>query len=260
MMAWVASVVWVMWQATCGVVMTPSGRRKAGRIVALLHLERIAVDCAAVEARRRASLEPAHAKAEAIERSERPSAGASLMRPAGIFFSPIWMRPLKKVPVVSTTAPARISRPSAVTMPAALPVLDDQVLDRGFDHVEVRRGADRRLHGLAVELAVGLGAGTLHRRAFAAVQHAELDAGQVGDLAHQAVEGVDLADQMTLAEPANGRIAGHLADGGEAVGDQRRARAHARRSGSSLAAGMAAADHDNVEGVGIPRFVHGACT
>ena len=28
----------------------------------------------------------------------------------------------------------------------------------------------------------------------------------------------------------------------------------------SLAAGMAAADHDHVVGVGIPRFVHGACT
>ena len=83
---------------------------------------------------------------------------------------------------------------------------------------------------------------------------------RVGDLAHQAVEGVDLADQMPLAEPADGRIAGHLADGGEAVGDQRRARAHAGRSRRSLAAGMAAADHDHVVGVGIPRFVHGACT
>ena len=47
----------------------------------------------------------------------------------------------------------------------------------------------------------------------------------VSDLAHQAVQGVDLAHQMPLAEPANGRIAGHFADRGEAVGDQRRARA-----------------------------------
>ena len=150
-------------------------------------------------------------------------------------------------------------------MPATRALLDDQVLDRGFDHLEVRRGADRCLHRLPVKLAVGLGAGALHRRALAAVQHAELDAGRVGDPAHQAVERVDLADQMALAEPANGRIAGHFADGGEAVGDQRRARAHAGRRGRSLAAGMAAADDDHVvdasvEGVGIPRFVHGACT
>ena len=123
-------------------------------------------------------------------------------------------------------------------------MLDDQVLDRGLDHLEIRRGADRCLHRLPVKLAVGLGAGALHRRAFAAVQHAELDAGGIGHLAHQAVEGVDLADQMPLAEPANGRIAGHLADRGEAVGDQRRARTHASRRGRRLAAGMAAADDD----------------
>ena len=145
-------------------------------------------------------------------------------------------------------------------MPAASPVLDDQVLDRGFDHFQVRGGGDRCLHGLAIKLAIGLGAGALHRGSFAPVQHAELDAGGVGHPAHQAVERVDLADQMALAKPANGRIAGHFADRGEAMGNQRRARAMRRRSGSSLAAGMAAADHDHVVGVGIPRFVHGACT
>ena len=144
-------------------------------------------------------------------------------------------------------------------------MLDDQVLDRSLDHLEVRRGADRCLHRPAVELAVGLGAGALHRRALAAVQHAELDAGGIGHLSHQAVERVDLADEMPLAEPANGRIAGHFADRREAVGDQRRARAYPRRRRRGLAAGMAAADDDHVvdasvKGVGIPRFVHGACT
>ena len=187
------------------------------------------------------------------------------MRPAGIFFSPIWIRPFKKVPVVSTTAPARMLAAIGGDDAGDIAMLDDQVLDRGFDHLEVRRGADRCLHRLPVELAVGLGAGALHRGTFAPVQHAELDAGGIGHLPHQAVERVDLADQMPLAEPANGRIAGHFADRGEAMGDQRRARTHASRRGRSLAAGMAAADDDHVvdasvKGVGIPRFVHGACT
>ena len=179
------------------------------------------------------------------------------MRPAGIFFSPIWIRPLRKVPVVSTTAPARDAAAIGGDDAGDAALLDDQVLDRGFDHLEVRRGADRRLHGLPVELAVGLGAGALHRRALAAVQHAELDAGRVGDAAHQAVERVDLAHQMALAEPADGRIAGHLADGREAVGDQRRARAHARGRGRGLAAGMAAADDDDIEGLGIRALFMG---
>ncbi len=93
--------------------------------------------------------------------------------------------------------------------------VDDQVLDRRLDHFEIWRGADGRLHRLAVELAVGLGARALNGRAFAPVEHAELDAGGIGDPAHQAVQRVDLAHQMALAEAANGRIAGHLADGGK---------------------------------------------
>ena len=80
-----------------------------------------------------------------------------------------------------------------------------------------------------------------------AVEQAELDAGGVGDAAHQAVEGIDLAHEVALAEAADGRIAGHLADGGEGVGDERRTRAHARSRGRGLAAGMAAAHNDHVE-------------
>ena len=110
---------------------------------------------------------------------------------------------------------------------------------------------DRVLHGPAVELAVGLGAGTLHGRALAAVEHAELDAGLVGDAAHHAVEGIDLAHEMALAQAADGRIAGHLADGREAVGDERRPGAQARGRGRRLAAGMAAADDDDIEALAL---------
>ena len=90
--------------------------------------------------------------------------------------------------------------------------------------ITVRFGglADRALHRRGVELAVGLRARPAHRRALAAVEHAKLDAAAVGDAAHQPVERVDLAHQMALAEPADRRIAGHRADGREAVRDQRR--------------------------------------
>ena len=70
--------------------------------------------------------------------------------------------------------------------------------------------------------------------------------------AHQAVQRIDLAHQMPLAEPADSRVAGHLTDGGELVRHERRARAHACGRSRSLAAGMAAADNDHVEG----RFAH----
>ena len=80
MMAWVAAVVWVMWQAICGVVMR-SVRNENGlrRIVAGLHLESVPVDGAAVEARRRAGLEPAHAKPEPVQPG-RQTEGRRLVR------------------------------------------------------------------------------------------------------------------------------------------------------------------------------------
>ncbi len=69
----------------------------------------------------------------------------------------------------------------------------------------------------------------------------------IGDAAHHAVEGIDLAHQMALAEPADGRIAGHGADGRQLMGDQRRARTHARRGGGRLRPRVAAADDDHIE-------------
>ena len=70
---------------------------------------------------------------------------------------------------------------------------------------------------------------------------------QVGDPAHQAVQRIDFPHQMAFAEPANGRIAGHGADGGELVRHQGRVGAHAGGRGRGFAAGMAAADHHDVE-------------
>src|SRR3712207_6761637 len=84
--------------------------------------------------------------------------------------------------------------------PADAAVLDDDVLDRGFDDREVRLLVEQLAHRTAVELAVGLGAGTMDRRPFAAVEQTELNAGTIGGTSHQAVERIDLADEMPFAE------------------------------------------------------------
>ena len=110
-----------------------------------------------------------------------------------------------------TTARARLISPSAAT-PRTRAVLDQQIFDRGFDDRQIFRLTQRRLHRRAIELAVGLGARTAHRRSLGAIEHAKLDAGGVGDAAHQSIERVDLAHQLALAKPADRRIAGHFAD------------------------------------------------
>ena len=131
---------------------------------------------------------------------------------------------------------------------AAHAVRDQKVVDLGLDHRQIRRLPQRFLHRRRVKLAVGLRAWAAHRRTFAAIEEAELDAGRIRHPAHQAIKRIDLTNEMALAEPADGGIARHGADGGETLGDQRRARAHPGRGRRGFAAGMATADHNHVEG------------
>ena len=112
-------------------------------------------------------------------------------------------------------------RPSASSTPVTAPASDSDPRRLPFDDREVGRLGDERLHGAAIELAVGLGARALDGGTLAAIEDAELDAGRVSGASHQPVERVDLAHEMSLAEPADRRIAGHFADGRESVGDER---------------------------------------
>jgi hypothetical protein len=74
-----------------------------------------------------------------------------------------------------------------------------------------------------------------------------LNARGVGHSAHEAVERIDLAHEMALAQAAYGRVAGHRAD---LVGAQRHQRgigAEARGCAGRLAPGMAASDDDDIK-------------
>jgi len=51
---------------------------------------------------------------------------------------------------------------------------------------------------------------------------------------------------MPLADAPNGRIAGHLADGVQILGEQERTPLQARRRRGRLDAGVSAAHHDDV--------------
>ncbi len=126
-------------------------------------------------------------------------------------------------------------------------VRDHQLIRLTLDHAEIGGPGYRRLHRCRVELAIGLGTRATHRRSLAAIEHAELDAGDVRDPAHQAIQRIDLTNQMALAETPDRGIAGHHPDGRKPMGHQRRPGADARRGARGLAAGVAAADDDDVE-------------
>ncbi|GAB4187035.1 MAG: hypothetical protein Tsb002_12010 [Wenzhouxiangellaceae bacterium] len=83
-----------------------------------------------------------------------------------------------------------------------------------------------------------------------------MNAGVIGRPGHDPTECVDLLDQMTFADTANGRVATHLADGFYIVGEQQRFGATAGGSQGRLGAGMAAPDHYDLKVVKIAHRPH----
>ena len=82
------------------------------------------------------------------------------------------------------------------------------------------------------------------------VEGPELDTGAVRGACHGAAESVDLAHEVTLPDAADGRIAAHLTQRLDALGQQKRARTHPRGGQRGLRAGMASADDNHVIGQG----------
>ena len=252
MIACVAGVVRVMWQAICGVVIrVGQERERHRRIVAGLHLERGPSRSSAVEPRRGAGLEPAHAQARG-RRAGRTgrSQGASPTRPAGILrLADMDQAAQERAGGQHHRAGARCAarrrsrrrrpgRPSTIRSSTAA-------------SIDVRGSGWRQIAACiacAVELAVGLGARAAHGRALAAVEHAELDAGRVGDPAHQrrrarrsrAPDGPCRARRWPDCRTSR-RWSRSLW-----VSSSVRAPS-ARGRGRRLAAGVAAADDDDVE-------------
>ena len=69
----------------------------------------------------------------------------------------------------------------------------------------------------------------------------------VGGERHRSSKGIHLLHQMTFADATDRRIARHLPQGLDAVRQEKRAPAHARRSKRRFGAGMTATNDDDVE-------------
>ena len=101
---------------------------------------------------------------------------------------------------------------------------------------------------LLIGLLVGLGPGAVHGRAFAAVEHAELQAGGVGDTPHRTAQGIDFSSDLSLGDSADRRVAAHLSHGIEVGCQQSHVRAETRGSQRGLRTCVPAADHEDVVG------------
>jgi hypothetical protein len=125
-----------------------------------------------------------------------------------------------------------------------------QVGDFLLEQREVRLVLQHRADCLLVQGAVGLRARRAHRRTFAGIEGAELNAGAIRRLRHRTAERVDLLDQVTLADAPDRGIAAHLSERLDALRQQQRTHAHARRGQGGLGAGVPAAYDDDREFLG----------
>jgi hypothetical protein len=103
------------------------------------------------------------------------------------------------------------------------------------------------LHGARVEPSVGLSPRSSDSRAFASIEDPELDSPLIGYAAHKSVQGIYLTHQVSLAEPANCRVAGHGSDGCESMRNERGLCAHPSCRGRRLAARVSSADYNHVK-------------
>ena len=96
-------------------------------------------------------------------------------------------------------------------------------------------------------MLVALGAGRPDGRASRGIEEAELDSDGVGDLAHDAAQGVDFANQVAFGDPSDGGVTGHLRDQVDVECEERGLQAHAGGGHRGLASGVASADYYYIE-------------
>ena len=219
---------------------------RARRVVAGLDLQRVIVDGAAIDSRRGARLEPADLEAE-------------LHQPLGGPFRRGLAGAAGAVGVVADVdlaaqegAGCQDDAATAVTHaafgddPGGATGFHHQLLHRPLADVEIGLALAGVFHLELIRLFVALGSRGPYGGALAGVQASELDAGAVGVDGHLAAERIDLLDQVPLADAADRRVAGHLADGIQVHRQQQGARAHAGGGEGGLGTGVTAADDDDV--------------
>ena len=182
-------------------------RERLRRLIARLHLDPGPIYGAPVKTRRRARLEPREGKPKGFECSRQTHGGRFTDTAGGDLTLPDVDEATQECARGNDNSPGPQGAAVCERDPRNLPVRHGQIVHLGLDHRQVSSFAHRLLHGGGVELAVGLGTRTAHRRAFAAVEDAKLDAPEIRHPTHQAVQGIDLAHEVAFAEAADGRVA-----------------------------------------------------
>ena len=204
-----------MWQGSWGLV-DPVGEEGEGDGLGVAGLDGRGgeVDGAAVEARRGAGLEAAELEAELAEGAgEALGGGFADAAALGSGLAGVH-EGLEEGAGGDDDGAGQVDGLRRGTRTPAIAAVSTRIASTiSWRSDEVGLAFDGELGEALVGFLVALGAGAVHGGALAAVEQAELDGGGVGEEAHGAAEGVDLADDLALGDAADGGVAGHLADG-----------------------------------------------
>ncbi len=127
----------------------------------------------------------------------------------------------------------------------------EQVLDQFLSKIDVGTMFDSAFDFDLIGFLVGLGSRAVHGRAFANIEHPELNSGCIDHFAHQPAECIDLANDLPFGHSTNRRIAAHLAHGIQVGGQKGNFGADPSGSEGGFGTCMASPDHNDVVEVAI---------
>ncbi len=205
------------------------GGKGPGVPIPILPLQPIPRDGPAVEPGWSAGLEAPHREPEGPQ-VRRQKLGRRLPgAPGRIALEPHMGEAVEEGPRAQDHRRRPIPRPGSGPDPRELPALQPQPHHLGLVHLNPRVPLHHPLHVPCVPGPVRLGPARPHRRPLAGVQPPKLNPGGVDGAPHLPPQGVDLPDQVPLAEPPDGGVAGHLAHRVQVHGEEQGPSPQARR-------------------------------
>jgi len=223
-------------------------RKHRRRFVAVLNCQPFIVDATTVDARWRAGLEATDAKRQGTQFLGKPVG----WRIAGTTTLVIGQADMNLAAQESThgehhTASAQLYACLGHDTLDAL-AFDQKIRRFLLEQREIRLIFEHRTNCLLVQQPIRLRARCPHCRAFAGIEGTKLDAAKIRRSRHRAAKCIDLFYQMAFADTADGRVAAHLPERFDVLSQQQGSHAHPGGRQCGLGAGVAAANHDDIEG------------
>ncbi|MNM68087.1 hypothetical protein D3C81_796370 [compost metagenome] len=222
-------------------------REDGTRIVTVLLLHHGEIDGTGIDAWRRASLEPIDAQRQLTQTLRQGDRGRIPGAAALVVFHPDVDQ------TVQEGADCQHHRLAADADPAlgdhagdTIPV-HDEIVTGLLEDLQIRVILQGLAHHGLVEQAIRLGTCGSHRGPFGGVEGTELDPAKIDGLRHDPAQGIHFLDQVSLADPADRRITGHVSQRIDVVGQQQSIQAHTGCRCCCFGSCMTATDDDHIK-------------